>query len=101
MRYENQEHSVEIPLADGAVDLADIDRISVTFHDLYEREYTYRLDAPIEVVGVHLVAIAEIGKLSPAELTVTGQTVEEAVKGQRDVDYATEGHHRADIYDGD
>jgi N-methylhydantoinase A len=101
MRYENQEHSVEIPLADGAVDVAAIGRISVTFHELYEREYTYRLDAPIEVVGVHLVAIAEIGKLAPAEVAVTGPSVEEAVKGQREVDYATEGRHRADIYDGD
>jgi N-methylhydantoinase A len=52
-------------------------------------------------VGVHLVAIAEIGKLSPAEVAVTGRSLEDAVKGQRDVDYATEGHHRADIYDGD
>jgi N-methylhydantoinase A len=101
MRYENQEHSVEIPLADGAIDLVAIERIAVTFHELYEREYTYRLDAPIEVVGVHLVAIAEIGKLTPAEVAVTGRSLEDAVKGQRDVDYATEGHHRADIYDGD
>jgi N-methylhydantoinase A len=100
MRYENQEHSVEIPLP-GAIDAAAVAEIAAAFHELYEREYTYRLDAPIEVVGAHLVAIAEIGKLTPARLPVTGRALDEARKGSRDVDYATEGHHLADIYDGD
>ena len=30
----------------------------------YEREYTYRLEAPVEIVGIHLVASAEVGKLT-------------------------------------
>ncbi len=101
LRYENQEHSVEIPLPAGAIDAGAIAEIAAAFHELYEREYTYRLDAPIEVVGVHLVAIAEIGKLTPAELPVTGRTLDEARKGTREVDYATEGTHLADIYDGE
>lgn len=100
MRYENQEHGVEIPLADGSIDPQAVGRIATTFHDSYEREYTYRLDAPLEVVGVHLVAVAEIGKLTPAKLPVSGRRLDEAMKGRRDVDYATEGHHLAAIYDG-
>lgn len=71
-----------------------------SFHSSYEREYTYRLDAPVEFVGAHLVAIAEVGKLSPERLPTTGRTVAEAVKGHRSVDYATEGIHEATIYDG-
>jgi N-methylhydantoinase A len=101
MRYENQEHGVEILLPDGAVDEQKIDRIASNFDESYEREYTYRLDAAIEVVGVHLVAIAEIGKLAPAKLPVTDRSLDDAAKGQREVDYATEGHHVADVYDGD
>jgi N-methylhydantoinase A len=101
MRYENQEHSVEIPLPDGAIDSAAVAEIAATFHELYEREYTYRLEAPIEVVGAHIVAIAEIGKLTPSKLPVSGRPpLEDARKGARDVDYATEGHHLAEIYDG-
>jgi N-methylhydantoinase A len=101
MRYENQEHSVEILLAEGAIDPSRIERIASDFHESYEREYTYRLDAAVEVVGVHVVAIAEIGKLAPAKLPVTGRPLDEAGKGQRQVDYATEGNHLADVYDGD
>jgi N-methylhydantoinase A len=97
LRYENQEHTVELLLPDGPVDAADV---AAGFHESYEREYTYRLDAPVEFVGAHLVAVAEVGKLAPAKLPTTGLTVAEAVKGRRDVDFAMEGIHEAEIYDG-
>jgi N-methylhydantoinase A len=101
LRYENQEHSVEVPLPDGPVDEAALAGIADTFHGVYEREYTYRLDAPIEFVGAHVVAIAEVGKLSPAPLPVSGRPGADALKGRRRVDYATEGVHEADIYAGE
>jgi N-methylhydantoinase A len=101
LRYENQEHSVEVPLPDGAVDEAAIELIADSFHGSYEREYTYRLDAPIEFVGAHIVAIAEVGKLMPTPLPVTGRSLGDALKGRRQVDYATEGVHEADIYAGE
>ena len=41
--------------------------IEAAFHETYEREYTYRLDAPVEMVGIHLVASAEVGKLDHAQ----------------------------------
>ena len=72
---------------------------SPRFHDVYEREYTYRLTAPVEIVGLHLVAAAEVGKLELARLPVTGASLAAALKGRRPVDYATEGVHVADIYD--
>ena len=100
-RYENQEHHVEIQLPDGELDGAAIERVSTAFHAGYEREYTYRLDAPVEFVGLHLVARADIGKLEPVKLQPTGRKVGQARKGCREVDYAMEGVHTADIYDGD
>jgi N-methylhydantoinase A len=69
------------------------------FHAAYEREYTYRLNAPVEIVGLHLVAIVGIDKLGFAPPPVTGATVEAALKSVRDVDFAQEGVHRSDIYD--
>ena len=101
LRYENQEHTVEIPLPDGKIDAAAVAEVAERFHAAYEREYTYRLDAAMELVGVHVVAIAEVGKLAPAPLPVTGNSLAEALKGRRAVDYATEGVHHADIYAGE
>lgn len=101
LRYENQEHGVEVLLPDGEIDAEAVGRIEDDFHQAYEREYTYRLDAPVEFVGTHLVAIAEVGKLAPVALLATGRLRQAAVKGERSVDYATEGVHLAAVYDGD
>lgn len=100
LRYENQEHHVEVALPDGALDAQTIETIAAAFHEAYEREYTYRLDAAIEFVGLHLVALADVGKLQPAKLPTSGRKLEETLKGRREVDYATQGVHAADIYDG-
>ncbi|HEX7084007.1 MAG TPA: hydantoinase/oxoprolinase family protein [Gaiellaceae bacterium] len=101
LRYENQEHSVEVLLPEGKIDAEAIAEVAERFRTSYEREYTYSLDAPVEFVGAHLVAVAEVGKLSPALLPETGRTLEEARKGRRTVDYATEGIHEADVYVGE
>ena len=63
LRYENQEHTRR-----GAARRRRgrrrprSTRSQTAFHEAYEREYTYRLDAPVEFVGIHLVALAEVGQ---------------------------------------
>jgi len=100
-RYQNQEHSVEIVLPDGDITTEQIETIRQRFDTDYEREYTYTLDAPVELVAYHLVAIAEVDKLKPKKIPTTGRKIEDAVKTQREVDYAEAGVHLATIYDGD
>jgi N-methylhydantoinase A len=101
LRYVNQEHGVEVPLPGGAVDAGAVAAVAERFHALYEREYTYRLDADVELVGVHLVAIAEVGKLVPEPAAVTGRPLESALKETREVDFDTEGVHVSAVYDGE
>jgi N-methylhydantoinase A len=100
-RYQNQEHSVEIVLPEGEITARQIEAIRQRFGIDYEREYTYTLDAPVELVAYHLVAIAEVDKLKPEKLLTTGRKLEDAVKSQREVDYVEAGVRRATIYDGD
>ncbi|TCT39856.1 hydantoinase/oxoprolinase family protein [Martelella mediterranea] len=99
-RYQNQEHTTEV-LIDGDVTAEGIAKITEDFHAAYEQEYTYRLDAPVEMVGIHLVAAAEVGKLTMKEKPETQTPASAALKGRRMVDYALEGVHDADIYDGE
>ncbi|MFL5929132.1 MAG: hydantoinase/oxoprolinase family protein [Gaiellaceae bacterium] len=102
LRYVNQEHGVEVLLSDGdAADVADVASILERFHDAYEREYTYRLSADVELVGVHVIAIADVGKLEAVPLPETSGTVADARKGRRTVDYAADGVHESDIYEGE
>ncbi|MFE3839130.1 hydantoinase/oxoprolinase family protein [Pseudogemmobacter sonorensis] len=99
-RYQNQEFAVEVALPGGRPDAAGAEAMIAAFHEAYEREYTYRLEAGVEIIGIHLVASSEVGKLELVALPATGATVEQAIKGRRMVDYATEGCHEATIYDG-
>jgi N-methylhydantoinase A len=100
-RYQNQEHSVEIALPDGVITADQIKAIRERFDADYEREYTYRLTAPAELVCYHLVAMADVEKLKPERHPRTGRKLEEAVKARREVDYVEAGVHLATIYDGD
>ncbi len=99
-RYQNQEHTTEVLLESGAITDAGIAAIEGSFHETYEREYTYRLAAPVEMVGIHLVASAEVGKLTMAKREPAGADAEPALKGRRDVDYALEGVRESALYDG-
>ncbi|MCY4185436.1 MAG: hydantoinase/oxoprolinase family protein [Rhodobacteraceae bacterium] len=99
LRYQNQEHTTEVELK-GAIAGEKISNIVDSFKEVYEREYTYRLDAPVEMVGIHLVAVAEVGKLSLPARQTTGRDISTAVKEVREVDYALEGIHEATTYDG-
>lgn len=100
-RYQNQEHSVEVALPDGFIAPSQIDDIRENFRRDYEREYTYRLDSPVDLVGLHVVALAEVGKLHPEKIPTTGRKVGAALKGQREVDYTDAGIHQSTIYNGD
>lgn len=99
-RYQNQEHTTEVLLPDGPVTDERLADIRTLFHETYEREYTYRLDAPVEMVGIHLVASAEVGKLTMAAQPLGDANADQALKGRRMVDFALEGQHDSAIYDG-
>jgi N-methylhydantoinase A len=100
-RYQNQEHSVEIVLPEGEITAEQVGAIRERFDTDYEREYTYRLDAPVELVAYHLVALAEVDKLEPEKMQTTGRKLEDTTKARREVDYVEAGICEATIYDGD
>ncbi len=100
-RYQNQEHSVEITMPNGEITAETLPQILETFHSDYEREYTYRLKAPVELVCYHLIAIAEVDKLKPQKVQPSGRKLEDAIKGQRKVDFIEDGIHLSTIYAGE
>ena len=100
-RYKNQEHTTEVKLSDGKVSDKQIGLIEDEFHKTYEHEYTYRLDMPVELVGIHVVATTEVGKLTMKEMPNKKNDESKARKGKREVDYALDGIHQAVLYDGE
>jgi len=100
-RYQNQEFAVEVPVPAGAIGPAEMEAMVSAFHRIYEHEYTYTLDAGVEIIGIHLIATAEVGKLEIVPLPRSGARIEDAIKSRRQVDYTTEGVHEAAIYDAE
>ena len=87
-------------LPDEGVTGGNLTAVRERFETNYEREYTYRLDTAVEVVGLHLVGQAEVGKLALVEKPVQGRDLADAEKGRRMVDFDLEGRHEATLYDG-
>ena len=73
MRYANQEHTVEVPFA-GSEPRRGRGRGAGAgiSHQLTSSDYTYRLDASVELVEAHLVATVEVGKLKPVAVALDG-----------------------------
>lgn len=55
IRYRGQEHSVEVPF-DPVED--DVNRLLEKFHSVHEREFSFRLENPAEIVNFHLAVIS-------------------------------------------
>ena len=99
MRYAGQEHTVKITLPPGAIDASVLEDISNNFHAAHKREYTFELDAPVELVNFHTVVFADIEKKPLPLRAATGRGANEAHKGQRKVDFDEGGVCDANIYD--
>ena len=101
LRYLGQDHSVEVLLPNGKYGKKELDRILASFHEQYEKEFTYRLDNPVELIQFHLVAIAKIEKPKLEKRKKTGRKVSDAIKSKRKVDFDQLGERISDIYDFD
>jgi N-methylhydantoinase A len=63
MRYVGQSWELSIPVLDGAIDQAAIDRVVATFHAEHKRAYGHNTPgAPTEFVNLRLAAIGQIQK---------------------------------------
>jgi N-methylhydantoinase A len=98
MRYYGQEHTVKIELPAGPIGEASLDDWSERFRTAHDRMYRVRLDVPVEIVNLHLVAFSLIAKPSLVPRTGTGAPLGVAEIGIRRVDFAEAGVHPARVY---
>jgi N-methylhydantoinase A len=99
MRYLGQEHTVKVPFPTGNVDAQPFSKAVERFHETHEREYTYRLTSPVELVNYHVVGFGLVPKPELAKLTSTGRRPADAMRGTRRVDFDAHGVHTAAIYE--
>ena len=93
-RYIGQEHTVKV-----ALDELQLPSILERFHAQHEQAYTFRLELPIEVVNLHLVAFGEVPKSPMAPIGVsTSTTAEVALSGRRWVEFEPEQPINTPLY---
>ncbi|MDF3935717.1 hydantoinase/oxoprolinase family protein [Pseudomonas citronellolis] len=93
-RYLGQEHTVKVALASR-----ELASVLEAFHERHRQSYTFRLDAPVEVVNLHLVAFAEVPKSPIAPLApCNGVDAEVALRGERLVEFEPEQPLSTPIY---
>jgi N-methylhydantoinase A len=97
MRYLGQEHTVKVPAPAAPWTEQSKAELVQRFHDLHERQYTFRLSgAPTEIVNLHL---AGYGRLSRPELKKIPAHAGAAEKKEiRKVCFADEGWIEAPVY---
>ena len=99
MRYLGQEHTVKVPFPTGNVDAQALSEAVERFHETHEREYTYRLTSPVELVNYHVVGFGLVLKPELAKLTSTGRRPADGRRGTRRVDFDAHGVHTTAIYE--
>lgn len=99
MRYAGQEHTVKVRFPSGAVDPKKLAEATRRFHEAHEKEYAFRLDSPVELVGYHVAAYGMVPRPRVAKLERTGRKAADAIRGSREVDLDVYGVHQADVYE--
>ena len=99
LRYEGQEHTVQIPIPSSGIDGAVIEKLVQNFNDAYERKYTYRLENNVELVSCKVTAFARVDRPTIGKLDASlFGSLEAAAKEARDVDFDEYGVHQTTIY---
>jgi len=97
LRYAGQEHYVKVELPDFSKDTL-LDEIINNFHKAHKKQYSFSLDALVELVNFHLVAEVEVDKPDFPKLKVSEKLAEDAIFGFQEVDFDDLGKHNTAFY---
>ncbi|MEH7523180.1 hydantoinase/oxoprolinase family protein [Bacillus sp. JJ1503] len=99
MRYVGQEHTVKVPVPGGEWTNEDIHEIVDKFHELHEKNFTFKLlNAQTEIVSLHVTAFGKVTKPELQQNEKEGN-IEEALKEIRPVYFEERGWINTKVYD--
>lgn len=83
MRYENQEHTLGVPVGSGSPEALGSARLREQFDERHRAAYGYAVSDPVDVVTYRLRAVGSLDKPRPAALRDAAASAAEAFKGRR------------------
>ncbi len=99
VRYRGQEHTVKVPIENGPFDESALRNVDQRFHELHEQAYSFRLDAPTEIVNFHLTCFGTTAKPALGTITPGGLRLGKAQKGYRGVHFNEFGVVESPLYE--
>lgn len=97
LRYAGQEHYVKVELPNFSK-ITQLDEIITNFHKAHKKQYSFTLDAQVELVNFHLVAEVKVDKPDFPKLDVTGKNLTDAIIGYQEVDFDDLGKFKTPYY---
>ncbi len=101
MRYLGQEHTVKVPVPNGALTPSAMATVSAAFHDLHEQTYTFRLESPLEMVNYHVTAVGLVNKAEIKPIKADSASLGRARKETRPVYFEGAGAVTTTVYERD
>lgn len=97
LRYEGQDHPVEITVPFDQIDENNLAEIIQAFHKKHEQLYTYSLEENgTEIVNLKVSVIGKIDKPTMKKISVSEGN---PIKEERDVYFEAEGWKKVKVYD--
>jgi N-methylhydantoinase A len=100
IRYTGQEHSVTTPVPLKVVGEQAMRLVAKRFSDLHNKQYTFTLADPLEVVNVHLSAFGKVKKPRMRDWK-RGEHSAGGGKGQRSAFIEGRGFKKVPVYERD
>ncbi len=101
LRYSGQEHTIGVPLGEGAIDADTITDWTASFSESHQREYSFALPGAVEVVNLRFSGVVHVSKPSPRPRESQTHDLQEAQAGERWIHWMGEEKQRTPIYTRD
>jgi len=94
LRYRRQAYELTVPLADGPVTRASLDRLAAAFHDKHRQTYGHaNSEEPVQLVNLRLTAIGRL-----PDLRLAGPAAAPARRTMREVWFPETGSARCAVH---
>jgi len=98
MRYQGQEHTVNVPFASHTISAADVPAMLEQFSAVHRQQYGHAMDDPVEVVTLRLRTVGTLPRPEMPTIASGGAAPEGARIGTRSV-YRADGRQDYAVYD--
>jgi len=90
LRYYGQEHTIRVDANAGKMTTREVTEVGHRFRSQHSKEYGFELEAPVELVNLHVAGVVVSDKPVIRELSGEGRSLAKSLKEERAVYWGSE-----------